>query len=118
MLQNMRSEFLAALEGVKREVTSAAQVTASKRHNASKIIFATISEAVDEKLFSLNETLVDAFKRDNPDLWEELAGVRANFSRRLIELRAEMEVESTSEWERAKAALKKQMERKAIVNLY
>ena len=110
--QNTRSDFFAALESVKQEVASAAMVSATKTHNASKIIFATISEAVEDKLDALNETLVDAFKRDNPDLWEELAGVRANFSLRLMELRSEMEVESTSEWERAKAKLNKQMERK------
>ena len=108
----MRSEFFSALEGVKLEVASAARATATKTHNASKIIFASISEAVEEKLDALNETLVDAFKRDNPDLWAELAGVRANFSLRLMELRSEMEVESTSEWERAKAKLNRQMERK------
>ena len=112
LLQNMRSEFFSALEGVKLEVASAARATATKTRNASKIIFASISEAVEDKLDALNETLVDAFKRDNPDLWEELAGVRANFSLRLMELRSEMEVESTSEWERAKAKLNRQMERK------
>ena len=72
---------------MKQEVASAVKVTASKTHNASKIIFASISEAVEEKLDALNETLVDAFKKDNPDLWAELAGVRANFSQKLIELR-------------------------------
>ena len=114
--QNTRSDFFAALESVKQEVASAAMVSATKTHNASKIIFATISEAVEDKLDALNETLVDAFKKDNPDLWAELAGVRANFSRKLIELRSEMEVESTSEWERAKAKLNKQMERKVLRN--
>ena len=55
--QNTRSEFFAALEGVKQEVESAAKVTATKSHNASAIIFASISEAVEEKLDALNETL-------------------------------------------------------------
>ena len=105
---------------MKLEVASAARATATKTtHNASRIIFASISEAVEEKLDALNETLVDAFKRDNPDLWAELAGVRANFSLRLMELRSEMEVESTSEWERAKAKLNRQMERKVrLTDIY
>ena len=74
---------------MKQEVASAVKVTATKTHNASKIIFASISEAVEEKLDALNETLVDAFKKDNPDLWAELAGVRANFSQKLVELRGD-----------------------------
>lgn len=110
--QVTRSDFFTALEGVKQEVTSAKFTATKTAHDNSKIIFASISEAVEEKLDALNETLVEAFKRDYPDLWDELAGVRANFSQRLVELREEMEVESTSEWERAKARLNEQMERK------
>lgn len=64
-----------------------AELAVSKTQNASEVLFGGLSVAVEEKLEALNESLVDAFKSDNPDLWEELAGVRANFSQKLANLR-------------------------------
>ncbi len=72
--------------------------------------------AVEEKLDALNESLVEAFKRDNPDLWDELSGMRANFSMHLINLRREMERSSQAEFMRAKSALEAELDNKVNLN--